>query len=180
MYYHNMCFVVFAQSSQCRSKSQFICQPNRHLRMLKHMAEANSAQRILRNMDIPTCILHCRLDDKNRGVPNLRGTGMVWTRVSALILDIRDSAVSWAGYFPRGGSFRAPHHIASLAFEPLYFQPHTHKMTPKEAAIQSAIADLESGVFTSQRQAANAYNISLSTLCSWLASQQPHATAYQH
>jgi hypothetical protein len=53
-------------------------------------------------------------------------------------------------------------------------------MTPKEAAIQSAIADLESGVFTSQRQAANAYNISPSTLRGRLAGQQPHATAHQH
>jgi hypothetical protein len=53
-------------------------------------------------------------------------------------------------------------------------------VTPKEAAIQSTIANLKSGVFTSQRQAANAYNISPSTLCSQLASQQPHTTAYQH
>jgi hypothetical protein len=52
-------------------------------------------------------------------------------------------------------------------------------MTFKEAAIQSAIADLESGVFTSQHKAANAYNTSPSTLRGRLAGQQPHAKAHQ-
>lgn len=52
-------------------------------------------------------------------------------------------------------------------------------MDPKEFAIQSAIADLESGVFTSRRKAAERYGIAESTLRGRQQGQQPHAIAHQ-
>ncbi|USP74411.1 hypothetical protein yc1106_01685 [Curvularia clavata] len=53
-------------------------------------------------------------------------------------------------------------------------------MDPRELAIQSAIRDLNSGVFTSQRKAAQAYGIPRSTLQERLQGRQPNATAHQH
>jgi hypothetical protein len=53
-------------------------------------------------------------------------------------------------------------------------------MDTREFAIQSAIQDLESGVFTSQRQACKAWGINRSTLQGRLAGQQSHAIAHQH
>lgn len=53
-------------------------------------------------------------------------------------------------------------------------------MDPHEAAIQSAIRDLNSGVFTSQRKAAAAYGVAESTLRGRLRGQQPHAIAHSN
>ena len=53
-------------------------------------------------------------------------------------------------------------------------------MNPKEFTIQSAIADLESGVFTSQRKAAAAYHVAESTLRGRRQGQQPHAITHQN
>ncbi|USP74402.1 hypothetical protein yc1106_01676 [Curvularia clavata] len=52
-------------------------------------------------------------------------------------------------------------------------------MDPKELAIQNAIADLNSGIFTSRRKAAKWYGISESTIRGRQQGQQPHATAHQ-
>ncbi|KAH6643497.1 hypothetical protein C7974DRAFT_289094, partial [Boeremia exigua] len=52
-------------------------------------------------------------------------------------------------------------------------------MDPKEFAIQCAIADLNSGVFTSRRKAAEWYGIAESTLRGRQQGQQPHAIAHQ-
>ncbi|USP78609.1 hypothetical protein yc1106_05883 [Curvularia clavata] len=52
-------------------------------------------------------------------------------------------------------------------------------MDPKELAIQNAIADLNSGIFTSRRKAAKWYGISKSTIRGRQQGQQPHATAHQ-
>jgi len=52
-------------------------------------------------------------------------------------------------------------------------------MDPKEFAIQSAIADYNSGVFTSLRKAAERYGIAESTLRGRRRGQQPHAIAHQ-
>ncbi|UPX10142.1 uncharacterized protein EKO05_0000813 [Ascochyta rabiei] len=51
-------------------------------------------------------------------------------------------------------------------------------MDPREVAIQSAIADLNSGVFTSQRQAAKAYSVPRSTIQERLSGRQPNAIAH--
>lgn len=51
-------------------------------------------------------------------------------------------------------------------------------MDPKELAIQSAIADVESGL--SQRKAADLNNVARSTLQERLKGRQGHATAHQH
>lgn len=53
-------------------------------------------------------------------------------------------------------------------------------MDAREAAIQSALRDLNSGVFKSQRQAARAYGIPRSTLQSRLQGCQPHASAHSN
>lgn len=53
-------------------------------------------------------------------------------------------------------------------------------MDAREQAIQSALADLESGVHTSQRQAAKAYGIPRSTLQSRQAGSQPSTAAHAH
>ena len=53
-------------------------------------------------------------------------------------------------------------------------------MDPKEFAIQSAITDLESGVFTSRRKAADWYGVAESTLRGRQQGQQPHAIAHQN
>jgi hypothetical protein len=52
-------------------------------------------------------------------------------------------------------------------------------MDPKESAIQSAIANYNSGVFTSLRKAAEWYRIAESTLQGRRRGQQPHAIAHQ-
>jgi hypothetical protein len=52
-------------------------------------------------------------------------------------------------------------------------------MDPKEFAIQCAIADLNSGVFTSRRKAAKWYSVAESTLRSRQQGQQLHAIAHQ-
>jgi hypothetical protein len=82
-------------------------------------------------------------------------------------------------YFPRTYSSRAPHLNASIDSKPQYYQRHTLKMDPKEFAIQSAIADYNSGVFTSLRKAAKWYGIAESTLRGRRRGQQPHAIAHQ-
>jgi hypothetical protein len=51
-------------------------------------------------------------------------------------------------------------------------------MNPREHAIQSAISDLKSGVYTSQRKAAAAYGIPRSSLQHRLKGSAPHAIAY--
>jgi hypothetical protein len=53
-------------------------------------------------------------------------------------------------------------------------------MDTRELAIQSAIHDLNSGVYTSQRQASKAYGIPRTTLQARLAGHQPHAIAHQN
>jgi hypothetical protein len=52
-------------------------------------------------------------------------------------------------------------------------------MANREFLIQSAIADLDAGIFSSQRQACRAYNIPESTLRGRRAGQQRHAIAHQ-
>jgi hypothetical protein len=51
-------------------------------------------------------------------------------------------------------------------------------MDPREHAIQSAISDLNSGVYTSQRKAAAAWGIPRSTLQERLKGCAPHAIAH--
>jgi hypothetical protein len=87
--------------------------------------------------------------------------------------------VSSGIYFPRTYSSRAPHLNASIDSKPQYYQRRTLKMDPKESAIQSAIADYNSGVFTSLRKAAEWYGIAESTLRGRRRGQQPHAIAHQ-
>jgi hypothetical protein len=53
-------------------------------------------------------------------------------------------------------------------------------MDPRELAIQSAIADLNSGVFTSQRKAAKAWGVPRSTLQERLHGRQPNAIAHSN
>ena len=52
-------------------------------------------------------------------------------------------------------------------------------MNPMEFAIQCALADLSSGVFTSRRKAAERYGIAESTLRGRQQGQPPHAIAHQ-
>jgi hypothetical protein len=52
-------------------------------------------------------------------------------------------------------------------------------MTPREVAIQNAIRDLESGVYTSVRAASNAWGVPRSTLRGRVAGAQSHAIAHQ-
>ena len=92
---------------------------------------------------------------------------------------LRSRKVSSGIYFPRTYSSRAPHLNASIDSKPQYYQRHTPKMDPKEFAIQSAIADYNSGVFTSLRKAAEQYGIAESTLRGRRRGQQPHAIAHQ-
>jgi hypothetical protein len=53
-------------------------------------------------------------------------------------------------------------------------------MNVRETAIQLALTDLESGVFTSQRQAPKAYGIPRTTLQTRQACAPPHAIAHTH
>lgn len=53
-------------------------------------------------------------------------------------------------------------------------------MDPKELAIQSAIHDLKTGVYKSQRKAADANKIARSTLQERLNGRQGHAVAHQN
>jgi hypothetical protein len=53
-------------------------------------------------------------------------------------------------------------------------------MDAHELSIQSAIRDLESGVYTSQRAAAKAWGVPRSTLQHRMAGLQPRAIAHQH
>ncbi|OAG20172.1 hypothetical protein CC77DRAFT_1070829 [Alternaria alternata] len=53
-------------------------------------------------------------------------------------------------------------------------------MDAREQAIQLAIRDLESGVYTSQRAAAAAWGIPRSSLRARLAGRLPHAIAHQN
>jgi hypothetical protein len=53
-------------------------------------------------------------------------------------------------------------------------------MDARELSIQSAIRDLESGVYTSQRAAAKAWGVPRSTLQDRLDGRQPRAIAHQH
>jgi hypothetical protein len=52
-------------------------------------------------------------------------------------------------------------------------------MGARELAIQSAIHDLETGVYTSQRAAARAWGVPRSTLQDRLSGHLPHAIAHQ-
>jgi hypothetical protein len=52
-------------------------------------------------------------------------------------------------------------------------------MANREDITQSAIADLNAGVYTSQRAACKAYSIPRSTLRHRMAGSLPHATAHQ-
>lgn len=65
-------------------------------------------------------------------------------------------------------------------FDAFYYQHHVLKMDPREVAIQSAIADLNAGIYKSQRQAARAYGIPRSSLQSRLHGRQPHAIAHSN
>jgi len=53
-------------------------------------------------------------------------------------------------------------------------------MDARETAIQSAIKDIKSGVFTSQRKAAAAYGVPRTSLQARLAGHATHAIAHQH
>ncbi|KAF1923138.1 uncharacterized protein M421DRAFT_426113, partial [Didymella exigua CBS 183.55] len=53
-------------------------------------------------------------------------------------------------------------------------------MDTRELAIQSALCDLNSGVFKSQRQAACAYGVPRSALQSRLQGCQPHTSAHSN
>ena len=53
-------------------------------------------------------------------------------------------------------------------------------MDPKELAIQNAIADLNSGVFRSERAAARWHGVPRSTLQGRRSGQQPHAIAHSN
>jgi hypothetical protein len=53
-------------------------------------------------------------------------------------------------------------------------------MDPKELAIQNAIADLDSGVFRSERAAARWHRVLRSTLQGRRSGQQPHAIAHSN
>jgi hypothetical protein len=53
-------------------------------------------------------------------------------------------------------------------------------MDARELAIQSAINDLNSGVFTSQRKAAQAWGVPRSTLQERINSRQPNAIAHSN
>jgi hypothetical protein len=53
-------------------------------------------------------------------------------------------------------------------------------MNSREHAIQSAISDLNSGIFTSVRAASKAWGVPRSTLQGRLAGRQSHAIAHQH
>lgn len=63
-------------------------------------------------------------------------------------------------------------------FKPLYYQRHAVNIDPKELALQCAIADLTSGVFTSRRKAAKWYSVA-ETLRGRQQGQQPYAIAHQ-
>lgn len=78
---------------QTRSKSQLIRETHRHLRMLKHMTEADGFHLIVWRVDVPVRVLDGRLSDKRRRVSCLGRTRMVGASVSALRLDVRDGAV---------------------------------------------------------------------------------------
>jgi hypothetical protein len=82
-----------ASSLQSCSKSKLVRQTNRHLRMLKHMSIAHSAERILSSMDIPAGIGKSTLDDESRRVSRLRSTRVVRASIPTLCLDIRNCAV---------------------------------------------------------------------------------------
>jgi hypothetical protein len=53
-------------------------------------------------------------------------------------------------------------------------------MDSREVAIQSAISDLDSGIFRSVRAASKAWGVPRSTLQGRLAGRQSHAIAHQH
>lgn len=61
--------------------------------MLKHMAERNRANRILRRMDKLARILKRTLNHKRRGISRLGRAGVVRACVAALGLDEGDCAV---------------------------------------------------------------------------------------
>ena len=67
-------------------------------------------------------------------------------------------------YFSATYTFRPPHQRVHTVFEALFFHHYTLKMDTREVAIQNAIRDLNSGVFTSVRKAAAAYGIPRSSL----------------
>jgi len=73
-------------------------------------------------------------------------------------------------------------HPTTIAISTLNARQRNHNvlnMADRELLIQSAIADLDAGIFTSQRQACRAYNIPESTLRGRRAGQQRHAIAHQ-
>lgn len=61
--------------------------------MLEHMTKANRANSILRSVNEPAGVFHCRLDNESRGVASLGRTGVVGTRVSTLCFDVWNGAV---------------------------------------------------------------------------------------
>ncbi|KAG9188148.1 hypothetical protein G6011_02071 [Alternaria panax] len=77
-------------------------------------------------------------------------------------------------------SSRPPHQNAYARFNTRYLNHLMLKMDARELAIQSAIRDLESGVYTSQRAAAKAWGVPQSTLQDRLDGRQPRAIAHQH
>jgi hypothetical protein len=77
-------------------------------------------------------------------------------------------------------SFRPPHETCHFDFDASQPNNHMPDMDTRELAIQSAIHDLNSGVYTSQRQASKAYGIPRTTLQARLAGHQPHAIAHQN
>lgn len=73
-----------------------------------------------------------------------------------------------------------PTKIGPPDFEALSSYHNAINMDDREVAIQSAIADLNSGVFTSQRQAARAYGIPRSTLQGRLEGRTNRVAAHHH
>jgi hypothetical protein len=64
-------------------------------------------------------------------------------------------------------------------FDTLCYQHHAFKMGSRELAIQSTISDLNVGVSTSQRKAAETYGVPQSTLQERINGRQSHAIAHQ-
>jgi hypothetical protein len=76
-------------------------------------------------------------------------------------------------------SSRPPHQSRDLNSGVVEHNHNSFNMAGRELSIQSAIRDLNSGVYTSRPAAAKAYNISRSTLQERLAGRHPHAIAHQ-
>jgi hypothetical protein len=79
-----------------------------------------------------------------------------------------------------GCSSRPPNQNWHARSNTRYLNNPIFNMDARELSIQSAIRDLESGVYTSQRAAAKAWGVPRSTLQDRLDGRQPRAIAHQH